>query len=41
VRFGDPEWKEFLDAYSNWVAANGLAPKLYDEYLKKTNPFGR
>jgi ABC-type amino acid transport substrate-binding protein len=41
VRFGDPEWRGFLDAYSNWVAANGLASKLYSEYLKKTNPFSR
>jgi ABC-type amino acid transport substrate-binding protein len=41
VRFGDPEWRDFLDEFSNWVSVNGLAPKLYDEYLKKTNPFSR
>jgi ABC-type amino acid transport substrate-binding protein len=41
VRYGDPEWREFLDDFSNWVSVNGLAPKLYDEYLKRTNPFGQ
>jgi polar amino acid transport system substrate-binding protein len=39
IRYGDPEWKDFLDAFSGWVAANNLAVNLYDEYIKKTNPF--
>lgn len=39
IRYGDPKWKAFLDAFSGWVEANQLAVKLYDEYIQKTNPF--
>jgi polar amino acid transport system substrate-binding protein len=39
VRYGDQEWKDFLDMYSGWVAANNLVQRYYDEYLAKTNPF--
>lgn len=41
VRYGDPDWKDFLDAFSGWVAANNITPALYDEYLKKSNPFSK
>lgn len=41
VRYGDPEWKDFLDMYSGFVAANDGAKRLYDEYLAKTNPFAK
>jgi ABC-type amino acid transport substrate-binding protein len=39
IRYGDPDWKDFLDAFSGWVAANNVAVALYDDYLKRTNPF--
>jgi polar amino acid transport system substrate-binding protein len=39
VRYGDPDWKDFLDNYSGYVAANNIAAKLYDEYLQRANPF--
>jgi ABC-type amino acid transport substrate-binding protein len=39
VRYGDSDWKDFLDNYSGYVAANNIAAKLYDEYLDRSNPF--
>ncbi len=39
IRYGDPAWKDFLDNYSNYVAANGIANKLYAEYMDRVNPF--
>jgi polar amino acid transport system substrate-binding protein len=41
VRYGDPEWKDFLDMFSGFVAANDGAKQLYDKYLAKTNPFAK
>jgi polar amino acid transport system substrate-binding protein len=41
VRYGDPEWKDFLDMYSGWVAANDLVAQRYDEYMSRTNPFAK
>jgi ABC-type amino acid transport substrate-binding protein len=41
IRYGDPDWKNFLDAFSGWVAANNVAVSLYDQYLKKSNPFAK
>jgi polar amino acid transport system substrate-binding protein len=41
VRYGDQEWKDFLDMYSGFVAANEGAKRLYDVYLAKTNPFAK
>jgi ABC-type amino acid transport substrate-binding protein len=41
VRYGDPEWKDFLDMFSTYVAANDGAKRLYDEYMAKTNPFAK
>lgn len=39
VRYGDPAWKDFLDSFSNWVAANNVSINLYEDYMKRTNPF--
>ena len=41
VRYGDQEWKDFLDQYVRWVAANDLVKHTYDEYMAKTNPFSK
>jgi ABC-type amino acid transport substrate-binding protein len=41
VRYGDQEWKDFLDQYSRWVAANQLADRVYGEYMERTNPFAK
>jgi polar amino acid transport system substrate-binding protein len=41
IRYGDPEWKAFLDSFSGWVEANQVAERLYDEYIQKTNPYGK
>jgi hypothetical protein len=39
VRQGDPDWLAFLNSFSGWVTANGLAKQLYADYLERTNPF--
>jgi len=39
VRQGDQDWLDFLNSFSGWVTANGMAKQLYDEYLERTNPF--
>lgn len=39
VRYGDPDWKAFLDAFSIYVTENDISKNLYDEYLSRTNPF--
>jgi ABC-type amino acid transport substrate-binding protein len=39
IRYGDPDWKDFLDAYANWVIADNRAAQLYDAYLSKTSLF--
>jgi ABC-type amino acid transport substrate-binding protein len=39
VRYGDPDWKDFLDNYSGYVAANNIAAKLYEEYMERADPF--
>lgn len=41
VRYGDPDWKNFLDAFSNYVSANKISLNLYEEYMARTNPFIR
>jgi len=41
VRYGDQEWKDFLDQYVRWVQANDLVKRTYDEYMAKTNPFAK
>jgi polar amino acid transport system substrate-binding protein len=40
VRYGDPDWKNFLDSFSGWVAANNVSVNLYADYMARTNPFG-
>jgi ABC-type amino acid transport substrate-binding protein len=39
IRYGDPDWKDFLDNYSGYIAANNIAAKLYEEYMDRANPF--
>jgi polar amino acid transport system substrate-binding protein len=39
IRYGDPDWKDFLDNYSNYVSTNNIAVKLYDEYMERSNPY--
>jgi polar amino acid transport system substrate-binding protein len=39
IRYGDPDWKSFLDNYSGYVEANGIATRLYEEYMERANPF--
>lgn len=39
IRYGDSDLKDFLDNYSGYVAANGIATKLYEEYMDRANPF--
>jgi ABC-type amino acid transport substrate-binding protein len=39
VRYGDPDWKSFLDSYSRWTAANGKVKALYDKYYAGANPY--
>jgi len=39
IRYGDSDWKDFLDNYSGYIAANNIAAKLYEEYLERSNPF--
>ncbi len=41
VRYGDPDWKDFLDQYVRFVQANDLVKRTYDTYLAKTNPFSK
>jgi len=39
VRYGDPDWKSFLDSFSHWAVASGTVQRLYDSYFERTNPF--
>jgi polar amino acid transport system substrate-binding protein len=39
IRYGDSDWKDFLDNYSRYIAANNIAAKLYEEYMEHANPF--
>jgi ABC-type amino acid transport substrate-binding protein len=39
VRYGDQEWKDFLDMYSSHVAANDIVAQKYEIYMAKTNPY--
>ena len=41
IRYGDSDWKDFLDNYSGYVTANNIASKLYDDYMQRSNPFAR
>jgi ABC-type amino acid transport substrate-binding protein len=39
IRYGDPSWQSFLEAFADWVIATKFSANLYDEYLTRTNPF--
>ena len=39
VRYGDPDWKAFLDGFSQWAVSSGTVQALYDTYFDRTNPF--
>jgi ABC-type amino acid transport substrate-binding protein len=41
IRYGDPDWKDFLDAWSVYITENDISKKLYDDYLSRTNPFAK
>ena len=41
IRYGDPDWKNFLDSYANWVIADNKAAQLYDSYLSRTSLFDK
>jgi ABC-type amino acid transport substrate-binding protein len=41
VRYGDSDWKDFLDAFSIYVTENDISKNLYDDYLARTNPFAK
>jgi len=41
IRYRDPDWKNFLDAYADWVIQNGKAKALYESYLSRTSLFSR
>jgi ABC-type amino acid transport substrate-binding protein len=39
VRYGDADWKSFLDSFAQWAVASGTVQSLYDQYFDRTNPF--
>jgi polar amino acid transport system substrate-binding protein len=39
VRYGDPDWKAFLDSFARWAVASGTVQSLYDAYFERANPF--
>lgn len=39
IRYGDSDFKDFLDAYAGYIAANNIATDLYAEYMDRANPF--
>lgn len=39
IRYGDPDFKDFLDSYSGYIAANNIATDLYEQYMDRANPF--
>ena len=41
VRYGDPDWKDFLDSFAGWVLANNMSAKLYADYMNRTNPYSK
>ena len=41
IRYGDPDWKDFLDAFAGWVIADNKAVRLYDSYLARTSLFDK
>lgn len=41
IRYGDSDWKDFLDSFAAWVIANNKAKELYDMYLSRTSLFDK
>jgi polar amino acid transport system substrate-binding protein len=41
IKQGDPDWLNFLNSFSGWVSANGLAKQLYEDYMARSNPFAK
>ncbi len=39
IRYGDPAWKDFLEAFAHWALANNRARDLYEKYLSKPSLF--
>jgi len=39
IRYGEPDFKDFLDAYSGYIATNNIAADLYEQYMERENPF--
>lgn len=39
IRYGEPDFKDFLDAYSGYIATNNIATELYEQYMDRENPF--
>lgn len=39
IRYGDPEWKSFLDSFARYVLANHQAADLYAAYLARKSLF--
>lgn len=37
IRYGDSDWKDFLDSFAAWIVANNKAAELYDSYLSRTS----
>jgi ABC-type amino acid transport substrate-binding protein len=39
IRYGDPDFKAFLDGFAGWAVANGRVAALYADYYSRSNPF--
>ena|SRR5258708_7673304 len=39
IRYGDPDWKSFLDSFAQWAVASGTVQALYETYFERANPF--
>lgn len=39
IRYGDSDWKDFLDSFAAWIVANNKAAELYDSYLSRASLF--
>jgi len=41
IRYGDSDWKDFLDSFAAWVIATNKSADLYDMYLSRTSLFDK
>ena len=39
IRYGDPNWQSFLNAYVDWATTTKFSANLYESYMTRTNPF--